>query len=249
MITLEEKLLAIACEELQIASRYAGFSLIPKQLEQFQRDPVWSHFGFDNEEFLRLRNIGNYYTSIFRKIGDMYEKFVRAVVMYCLGLSENQIRYSFDIDIDGRLQTRSLDVSIDSNTITDTLLALTVRQEFARIAQELDPTSSQPFSSIGVMEVRSCYMIGDSKRIQADESAAVYARTARLLPILMVFCSTSLPSPLIRLRRSWYVVEGRKAYDLLQQLTGFDLYGFLAANRSTLRKEVGKVIEVFNLPR
>ncbi len=34
-------------------------------------------FGMDNENFLKLRYIGNYYTAIFRRMGDMYEGFVR----------------------------------------------------------------------------------------------------------------------------------------------------------------------------
>lgn len=236
---LEAVLQEIAVQELRTAARYRGFARIPQELAAFRADPVWSHFGFDSEEFLRLRYIGNYYTSIFRKMGDMYERFVRAIVMDRLGLTEEDIDFSFDVNIDGRAQSRSLDLAIPTDRIRDQRVARRVYGELVRIG-------GREVSRTAVIEVRCCYQIGDSKRIQADETAAMSARQAGLLPLLMIFCTTSLRSPVQRLRRTWYVTEGMESYNLLERLTGFDLNESLSRMRPVLKREVRGVLRVFN---
>lgn len=238
---LEERLLDIARNELQTAARYAGFGKIVDQIASFREDPVWSHFGFDNEEFLRLRYIGNYYTSIFRKMGDMYERFVKSVVVHALGLDPADVDYAFDIVVNGETQRRSLDVAIDVEKISHP----ETRERVYEVFQAIAGTDEAP--RVAVIEVRSCYQIGDSKRIQADETAALAARATGLVPILMVFCSTSLVSPLKRLRKTWHLTEGMESYDLLRAITRFDLYSFLKENRAFLKHEAKKMMDVLDV--
>lgn len=240
MSALEKRILQIAKDELRKAAEYTGFSKIAAQVEVFKNDPVWSHFGFDNEEFLRLRYVGNYYTSIFRKMGDMYERFVKAIVADRLGLDVEDLHYEFDVVVNDVSQKRSLDVAIDVDKITNSEVADRVYKEFQRIAGKDAPR-------IAVAEVRCCYQIGDSKRIQADETAAIAARAAGLLPVLMVFCSNSLASPIKRHRQRgfWHVVEGTECYDFLKAITDFDLYEYLKSVRPELQAEGEAAIKVF----
>jgi hypothetical protein len=240
MSALEDRIEEIAVASLRKATEYKGFGLVPAQVTAFQADPVWSHFGMGTESFLKLRYIGNYYTAIFRKIGDMYEGFVRAILAHTLGLSEPQLSLSFTIVIEGRRQIRTLDARIDTADLrpSDAVNA-------ASVIHDIEPAYT---GGLVGFEVRCCYQIGDSKRIQADENAATYLRGHGFLPVLMIFCTTSLTSPVNRLRRTWVVTEGMASYELLKRLSGFDLYAHLERLRPKLAEEMRHVLRVFQLP-
>lgn len=240
MNRLEDRIEKIAVESLRKATEYAGFRLVPAQVVAFQEDPVWSHFGMGTESFLKLRYIGNYYTAIFRKLGDMYEGFVRAILAHTLKLNDEQLALRYAVEIDGKPQTRTLDVGLDSAELTPKNAA-----NVAAVIHDLEP--SYRGGKLG-FEVRCCYQIGDSKRIQADATAAGYLRDHGYLPILMIFCTTSLPSPVRRLRKSWVVTEGMASYHLLRRLSGFDLYAHMTKLRPRLAAEMREVLKVFQLP-
>ncbi len=242
MNRLEERIEQIAVESLQKATEYAGFKKVTNQVAAFQDDPVWSHFGMGNEAFLKLRYIGNYYTAIFRKMGDMYEGFVRAVLGETLGLTEAQLSLAFELVIEGKKQTRTLDAQIDP-------ALLPRRKDAANLSSVLSAVELGYHGEKVGFEVRCCYQIGDSKRIQADEQAAVYLRQHGYLPALMIFCTTSLPSPVNRLRKTWLTTEGMASYDLLRRISGFDLYGTLVRLRPKLLEEMARVMSVFQLPQ
>jgi hypothetical protein len=237
---LEDKIEQIAVDALRKATEYEGFDLIPEQVLAFQADPVWSHFGMGNEAFLKLRYIGNYYTAIFRKLGDMYEGFVKAILAHTLHLTDEQLALSYVVEIDGKPQTRTLDVGLDTAELKPRSAA-----NVASVVHDLE--SSYQGGKLG-FEVRCCYQIGDSKRIQADATAAGFLRDHGYLPILMIFCTTSLPSPVKRLRKSWVVTEGMASYDLLRRLSGFDLYKHMTKLRPRLAQEMRNVLKVFQLP-
>src|SRR5688572_10809069 len=105
------------------------------------------------ETFLKLRYVGNYYTAIFRKMGDMYESFVRAILAETLGLSESQMQLVFQVEIDGKLQARTLDAQIDT-------AVLSKREDVTRVTSvihDIDPDYNG--GKVG-FEVRCCYQIG-----------------------------------------------------------------------------------------
>jgi hypothetical protein len=156
-------------------------------------------------------------------------------------MTEEQLSLQFELMIEGRKQTRTLDAKID-------LADLTRAADRKRVASAITALFSAYDGRPLGFEVRCCYQIGDSKRIQADENAAEYLWQHRFAPILMIFCTTSLPSPVKRLRRSWTVTEGMASYDLLREISGFDLYRHLAQLRPVLAAEMLKVMKVFQLP-
>lgn len=236
---LEDRLLSICIRNLERAVDSTVFERVDERLEAFQSDPTWPIFGFDNHSFLLMQARGNFYTAIFRKVGDLFQECVAEIVEDRLGLSRADQEYSFDLEINGSMQNRSLDVGIDLDSITS--------ESARRRARKALTQAGAPASvSVAVCEIRGCYMIGDSKRIQADEQAATAARAAGLLPVMLVFCTTSLSSPIIRLRRSWSLYEGMETYDFLKNLTGFDLLGFLTEKEKEIRVVTDLILDRFS---
>jgi hypothetical protein len=100
------------------------------------------------------------------------------------------------------------------------------------------------YQGIG-FEVRSCYQIGDSKRIQADEDMSLALKSCEILPVMLVFCNTSLKSPLARLSKSWELYEGMSSFNLVESITGFKLHNFLEKNSQVLKQEIDHIFTNF----
>lgn len=242
---LESRLIQIITTELAIARKFGGFSSIPKMIGSLADDPVWSIFGLEDESFVIDKVIGNYVTSVFRKFGDIYQHMVEAVLSSCLDIPLDKLSYKVNVIINDRPQSRSIDSIIDFKNVGNQQKRIKVQlagKELINKLPEPKPKSND-FASIG-FEMRCCYQIGDSKRIQADETMGNALYGSGIMPVLMIFCNNSLPSPVSRLRKSWFVIEGEESYQFLLDLTGFDLYGFLKNNKQFLKEEGRKIIEI-----
>jgi hypothetical protein len=241
-VKLKEKLRSICIEEMTKATKSGVFDGVPARLKAFQEDPTWPHFGFDSPEFLQYQAVGNFYTAIFRKVGDLFEGVIQEVVHHKLGIPFEEQKHSFEIVVDGVVQNRSLDVAIDLKKISDKAKRAATESALLELTGDKKPAST-------VIEIRGCYMIGDSKRINADEHAAKAARDANLSPVMLVFCSTSLSSPTKRLRKTWNFYEGLEAYDFVEQVTGFDLQGFFSEISPDLQRVTKDLLSVFQTNR
>jgi hypothetical protein len=62
---------------------------------------------------------------------------------------------------------------------------------------------------------------------------------------MLIFCNTSLRSPVARLSKSWELYEGINSFDLVESITGFNLYSFLEKNSQTLKKEINNIFSNF----
>ena len=90
----------------------------------------------------------------------------------------------------------------------------TVIEENLSVVLDYDPY--ERFEGVVGMafEVRSCYQIGDSKRIQADRDLALSLKRDQIEPIMLIFCVISLSSPVRRLSNYWTIYEGKHASGL-----------------------------------
>jgi hypothetical protein len=183
-------------------------------------DPAFGPLGLDDEKYIIARIGGNLITSLHRKIGDMYEGMFLYLLKCRFDLSDDDLHFDVVVTIGDRQQTRSTDGLVPRNLLEDVQLPL--------LRDRWEDTNGLGF------EVRSCYQIGDSKRIQADWDMALALRAQHLTPVMLVFCSTSLRSPLIRLGEPWNLLEGENTFRFIADLTQFDLQGFLRANHATL---------------
>lgn len=190
-------------------------------------DPAFSALGLDDERYIIARIGGNLVTSIHRKIGDMYEGIFAYLLKSKYGMAEAELHYSVNVQIGGRLQERS----------TDGLLKRDMMPSHF-------PTKWLSCDGIG-FELRSCYQIGDSKRIQADYDMALALKEQNIQPIMLIFCITSLRSPVDRLSKSWELYEGLDSFKVVQQITDFDLYSFLQSNSKVLKKAIDNIFSKF----
>ena len=198
---------------------------------QFQQlianDPAFGMLGLNNEKYIIARVGGNLVTSLHRKIGDMYEALFEYLLEKSFDLRKEELHFSVEVKIGDRNQLRSTDGLIRKNKFNHRI-----------------PKTWIKYQGVG-FEVRSCYQIGDSKRIQADYDMSLALKSYDILPIMLIFCNTSLRSPLNRLSKSWELYEGQKSFELIETITGFDLYSFLNNNSQSFKEEIDNIFSNF----
>jgi hypothetical protein len=211
-------------------SPYKSYTGI-KSREEFQqliaRDPAFGVLGLDDERYVIARVGGNLVTSLHRKLGDMYEALFGYLLKKSFGLKEDDLHFSVEVKIGERTQVRSTDGLIRKDKFNQRI-----------------PEIWMEYQGIG-FEIRSCYQIGDSKRIQADYDMSLALKSYKILPVMLVFCNTSLKSPLARLSKSWELYEGINSFNLVELITGFSLYSFLQQNSQLLKQEVDNIFSNF----
>ncbi|MTJ28905.1 type I restriction endonuclease [Aphanizomenon sp. UHCC 0183] len=229
----EDELLNIAIGNIRKVSEFNPYKSYDgvNNREEFQQfianDPAFGSVGLDDERYIIARVGGNLVTSLHRKIGDMYENLFAYLLKESFGLNENELHFSVNIKIGEREQDRSIDGLIRKNKFNQNIPQNWIQHE-----------------GIG-FEVRSCYQIGDSKRIQADYDTSLALKSYQILPVMLIFCNTSLKSPVLRLSKSWELYEGINSFNLVHTITGFDLYNFLQRNSESLKKEIDNIFSNF----
>jgi hypothetical protein len=213
--------------------KFPGVKSASDFLKLIGNDPAFAPFDLAREKYITARVGGNLVTSVHRKIGDLYEDITQEILSTTIGIPRESLVYSLDLTIGNKTQTRSTDGRILLNEIKnlDTL---------NRVSAMI------PSGAVGLaLEIRSCYQIGDSKRIQADRDMALALRQISLSPVMLVYCETSLRSPIIRLSQYWCLKEGKAAFDYIHQLTGFNLLRFLNENKSFIKERMDTIFEKF----
>lgn len=200
--------------------------------EMMKKDPAFSPFCLDRDKYVIARIGGNLITSIHRKLGDLYEQIILELLHTQYGFSKEYLKFSLDIVIDGKKQERTTDGRLVLDDINDENLKERVHNLIVGNFKGL------------AMEVRSCYQIGDSKRIQADDHMATALKAINIEPKLVIMCNTSLESPVKRLSNNWTVYQGAESFKYIHQLTDFDLYSFLMDNQSLIKPIMDNVFEM-----
>jgi len=231
---IEDVLLLIAKGHLTKILDYDPYQNFPGVSDRSQfsalisKDPAFADLGLADERYIVARVGGNLVTSLHRKIGDMYEGLFQALLLFRFGLTPEQTKYQAKVKIGNRVQLRSTDGMIPMDRLSTV--------ELPRLDSRWKRSKGLAF------EVRSCYQIGDSKRIQADYDMALHLKAESLWPVMLVFCSTSLHSPIIRLSKSWALFQGEETFAFLRDLTGFDLARFMHGNSEILRSIIEQAL-------
>lgn len=229
----EKEVLTIAVSNIRRVlefSPYKSYTGINNR-EDFQtliaNDPAFGALGLDDERYIIARVGGNLVTSLHRKIGDLYEGIFAYLLKETYSVGDNELHYGVEVKIGDRVQIRSTD-------------GLITREKYNTFI----PQNWRQFDGVG-FEVRSCYQIGDSKRIQADYDMSLALKANDINPVMLIMCGTSLRSPVTRLAKSWELYEGTNSFELIRTITGFNLYGFLQKNSKILKAEIDKVLSNF----
>ena len=237
-MTTEEKVNSIIVQSLTKIAEFDGYSkyqdvTTPAHFKNLiRKDPAFSPFCLDRDKYVTARIGGNLITSIHRKIGDLYEEIILELLHQKYKFDKEYLKFSINLDIDGKTQKRTTDGRLIIQDIHDSLL----KEQVQKLIKG---------GYIGLaMEVRSCYQIGDSKRIQADVHMAEALKKLKIEPKLVILCNTSLVSPVRRLQHHWTVYQGKESFDYIHQLTDFDLYHYLMDNKSLIEPLMD---DVFNM--
>ncbi len=195
-------------------------------------DPAFQPFYLNRDKYVTARIGGNLITSIHRKLGDLYEDILIELLQHKYGFTKNYLKFYLNLVIDGKEQQRTTDGRLMLEDINDEDLRAKVKSlvigDYAGLA----------------MEVRSCYQIGDSKRIQADDHMATALKALNIEPKLVIMCNTSLTSPVKRLSKNWTLYEGKDSFDYIKNLTDFDLYQFLLDNETLIRPLMDDIFDM-----
>lgn len=224
----EEKLLSIAINNLKKVKEFDAYKNYGGNKENFKKllkdDPAFCNLGLSNDLYIASRVGGNFITSLHRKIGDMYENMFSYLLTKKFQIPNEDLHFNVTVEINGRQQTRSTDGLIPKKKF---------KKEF--------PENWLGFEGVG-FELRSCYQIGDSKRIQADYDMALELSDKKIKPVMLIFCNSSLKSPVKRLAKSWELYEGEESFGLIKKITGVDLFDFMKKNEKRLSKLVEELI-------
>jgi hypothetical protein len=142
------------------------------------------------------------------------------------------LKFALNIKIDGKTQKRTTDGRLELDDIKN-----------PNLRKEVQDLIKGDYKGLA-MEVRSCYQIGDSKRIQADVHMSDALKHLNIEPKLVIMCNTSLVSPVKRLKNHWTVYQGKESFDFIHQLTDFNLYQYLMDNQSLIKPLMDDVFDM-----
>ena len=237
----EAELLAIIKRNLAVAGRYRRQKDTTKEGEALKQDPVFSLFGLTGQEYILAKARGAQVVSLHRKLGDLYQELVSFLFQSALQLSAEEIKFELVRGRSSGAGKRSLDAKIPFDGLNAEVAARLKALSAKVVAANPKKYPNMPARGLG-FEVRFCYQIGDSKRINADIENADASLAMGYLPVMLIFCSISLHDPIdrFRSRSKWFVLEGMPSYDFLRELTSFDLFGFLQDRSDLIRTWIGQ---------
>ena len=232
--------------------RSAGLTLAEFR-DLYGADPFYMWLGLDDPKLYTAHRSAGGMTSIYRQIGIACERVFREVLQDSLGLSAEEVLWSYEIPLsDGKRRRLSLDGRVALDEVHGERSRGRLRGWIRQAADSVDVDASIVGSLKGaVFEVRQGYKSKDSKRQQADLANAVAAYTSGYLPCLLVLSHQIDRDVLLRYRAArWVVLTGelnsgdplRSTYEFMAGVIGYDLAGFFARHADTLRSEVGSVL-------
>ena len=254
----DAKYLELILEPIRVCAKYKpkfgqGSKGNGLTLEQFQTlyqgDPFYNWLGLDNPMMYAAHKAAGGMTSIYRQIGIGSEKLFRTVLQDSLGLSAEDVVWSYDVPLaSGKSRTLYLDGRVPLDKIADPHK----RERFhAWMHASADALGVDPkiFTTLTgtIFEVRQGYKSKDSKRQNADIANAATAYTRAYLPCAVILSTQIDNDVLLRYRaEKWTVVTGVagtgnplvSTYDFMREVVGYDLAAFFERNSEVLRREI-----------
>lgn len=268
MMLQDTQYLNIVLDPIRVCAKYKpkfgqgnkGKGLTLDQFQTlYQADPFYNWFGLDNPMMYAAHKAAGGMTSVYRQIGIGCEKLFRTILRDSLGLSDDDVTWSYEILLPtGKKRTLYLDGRVPLERIPDK----GKRQQFhdwMRGAAHEVGVDPKVFATLEgtVFEIRQGYKSKDSKRQNADIANAATAYTKAYLPCAAIL-STQIDSDILYRYRGekWAVITGivgannplLSTYDFMRDVVGYDLAGFFTRNSKFLRKEVESVLRALLTP-
>ncbi|MGQ9548151.1 MAG: hypothetical protein ACUVSY_06395 [Roseiflexus sp.] len=239
--------LALILESIGVCARYKpklgqgiGDGLTLEQFQTLYRaDPFYHRFGLDQPMMYAAHKAAGGMTSIYRQIGIGCEKLFRTILRDSLGLSDEDVMWSYEIVLPtGKKRTMHLDGRVSLDRIADRDKQDRFRKWMKEAANKIGIDTGVFDKLHGtVFEVRQGYKSKDSKRQNADIANAAVAYTRGYLPCVAML-STQIDNDILNryTREKWVIMTGivdarnpfmMSTYDFMRNVVGYDLAGFL----------------------
>jgi hypothetical protein len=224
-------------------------------VEQFRdlygADLLYHWVGLDSDLMYAAHKAAGGMTSIYRQLGIGCERLLRGIVMDNLGLTEEQVKWSYEYEKEpGKNATHTLDLRISVDDLCaqddkDRLVAwLKKCCDLLRLAAE----RAGELRGV-VMEIRQGYKSADSKRQNADLRFGLRSYNDNYLPAIVIV-STQVSQPVARRYRAAQLLvltgslgdDTESTFSFFRDIVGYDLAGFFERNSPKLREEFGAIL-------
>lgn len=214
---------------------------LPRFRSLYGSDPLYHWIGLDSDRMYAAHKAAGGMTSIYRQLGIGCERLLRRVIQDRLGLTDEQVAWSYTYE---GSKVHTLDARIVGADIADKQ----VRERFlawARAnARTLGVSATVAEGLVGAaFEIRQGYKSADSKRQNADVRFGVRAyQDANLLPVIAIV-STQASDVVCRKYRDHrlLVLRGHlegpdSTFVFYRDVIGYDLADFFRRNRTAIRQ-------------
>jgi len=191
-------------------------------------------------------------TSVYRQIGIGCERLVRAIFMDYLGLSADDVIWSYKV-VGANGKERKL--SLDGRIILDKIPNKENKERCAawmmQVADHLELAAPIREAITGIVfEVRQGYKSKDSKRQNADIANAANAYANGYIPCLMVMSAQIDDDIAARYHvAKWAILQGfiaaspyASTFSFFKQVIEFDFVQFMNSNQEYFREKIQNVL-------
>jgi hypothetical protein len=211
-------------------------------------DPLYGWIGLDSPLMYAAHKAAGGMTSIYRQIGIGCERLVRAIIQDNCGLSDEEVRWSYDsVRSDGKVQTLTLDARLDRVHLRDAAQRKDLDNWIASVSKFMNVNHTVRGATF---EVRQGYKSADAKRQNADLRFGLASYNEAYLPVVMVV-STQVSTVVIRRYRQngLLVLTGslstnphESTFAFFDSVIGYSLSDFFQRNASYIQREVGSIL-------
>lgn len=197
-----------------------------KELNGLANDPVYQKFHLANADYAFIRFMGRMSISIGRRLGEIYDKILRAAAQTRFGLTKQ--------DVVIKLNRLELDINIPFDKLKQRDL-----QHVKRVIHKHLKSSHAKYASLGI-EIRYNFNPNDSSRLRKDCDMGAHLKKKQARPLYLVFADNSprLKDAVARLKRAgWEFLIGQPAHDFMTELVGFDF------SQELRKSAVSKLVE------
>ena len=231
----------------------SGISL-KRFTEMYGGDPFYHWIGLDSPLMYAAHKAAGGMTSVYRQIGAGCDKLFRAVVQDSLGLSADQVQWSYEIEKeDQTTATLTLDARIDlAHVGAKPDIKQRVRDWLDRCGKKLGLPDKRIRQIRGaVFEARQGYKSADAKRQNADLRFGRNADAQNYLPVFSIISTQASQTVIRRYKNAkMLVLTGTKAgsdvdstYEFFRNVVGFELDMFFERNSPLMRKRCINILE------
>jgi len=213
----------------------------------YDADPFYQWMGLASAELFGAHKVAGGITSFYRQLGIGVEHLFQTILIDNLGLTDDDVKWSYIIKEDGKDKRLTLDARIPvlKLTIPD---AARLNNWIERVKKMLGITTAG--TNGVVFEVRQGYKSADSKRTNADLRNAARAAQDGYLFVVAVMSTQVNPQVLQRWRNNGVLVltgelgkdETESIFAFSKIVLGFDLASFFIRNSEILANEVKSIL-------